>query len=354
MDNAIKNSFDFDYKVDFIMNNYNETISDKLQEQNNIMSSSIMNSNFIMIETCINNLYEKIRLLEDVMDYANIYMNNEINGTILECKDLLVEIENMNNNIFNDTRKYIAINVPFVNNDQTLFTDRNGAELKRCEPVNGSLMLSGTVLEKYNIYSVSASTNIQVYERNIEALKCNGIYRAHYLIDYLIDIGIIEKLLFNFEEPIYINNINIKMSNCGLKEILYIYEDNSFEKQEDFESNAIAEKRIKGVQISLHCHNYKPINIPIPIKNQIKNYIDDINIEKELKILDYRQDVIEKSVSSGMNLEFINTTKPETIIEKDIIYQEYIDKKKLLFNIKNDLIQYANLNVSQGDDAYED
>lgn len=342
MDDNIKNSFDFEYKVNFIIdnNNNNNAISNDLLEQKIITDSSTMNYNLSIIEEYINKLYEKIRILEEVMSYAQVYMQNEIDKTIKECKSLLIEIENMNINTFNNANKYTIINIPFTNNEQAQFLDRDGAQLKPCEPVNGLLSLSGAGIKYINIKDVNINSNLQVYERNSEALKINDIYRTHYITESLIDIGIIEKITFSFESPQIINNINFKFSNCHMNKIIYIYEDNTIEEKsiDELYSNVIAERNVKAIEVFILCNNHKRIRAVAPIRNQTSNYIDNINInmDKNIAALSLKDAEI-NNTSKGIELSFVqnNNVTSDLIIDRDREYEKYINNQKTVLSLKN-------------------
>ena len=166
----IKNIFDFESRIEFLLKSYDEDIIDNIKKQEDFLDSEIANDNFSKIENYLNDMYEKVRVLEEVIDYAKIYVNNEIDTTITECRDLLNEIENMNDSIFNDSKNFSIINVPLSNNNIEQYSDRDGSSLKMCEIYNNIISLSGTVKNTIDIKNVSVKREEQAYESNYKEL----------------------------------------------------------------------------------------------------------------------------------------------------------------------------------------
>lgn len=254
----IKNMFDFESKIDYLMKSYSETIVDSIKKQGDFLDSEIVNYNFLKIEEYLNDMYEKVRILEEVIDYAKIYVNNEIDVTMSECRDLLNEIENMNDNLFNDSKNFTIINVPLANNDIAQYSDRDGTSLKTCEIYNNVISLSGTIKNSIDIKNVSVKREEQVYESNYKDLIDNKTYRAHYLLDTISKKGVSELIQFDFSEPREVNSIKVKLSNCKITNIIYIHEDNTESNDTDITKGVIPIRKIKGIKLLLNSINYAP------------------------------------------------------------------------------------------------
>lgn len=252
----IKNIFDFDSKTEFLSNNLNLNIDSQLETQSDILDSSIANGNFSIIEDNLNKLYENFRVLEEIIDYAKIYVNNEIDETITECRSLLSEIETMNDLSFSDNKNYISINVPLINNNVAKHMDRDGSSLKTCETYNGLISLSGEMKNNINPSTVSIKRSEQVYDHNQSDLINKKVYRTRYLLDSVAKNGAIEEITFNFKNTVEINTINFKLSNCSIFGITYIYEDNTESFSQDIATGVIAAKKIKGLKLSICCKSY--------------------------------------------------------------------------------------------------
>lgn len=310
----IKNIFDFESKVDFLLNTYNTEPS--IKEQSQYMSSNIINENFTQIETYLNNMYEKIRVLDEVIDYAKIYVSNEIDATISDCKEILSNIEHLNNMIFNDTKNYTIINVPIDINSSLTMTDRDGSALKSCNIYNGSLSLSGTIKNTIPVKSISVKSSEQVYESNINSLLNNESYRTFYLLDAVSKNGIEEVITFQFNQPKEINNISLKLSNANLKNIIYVHEDGTETTDAEMLRGIIPKLKILKVKLTIVCSNYVAKSIKITtteenkfdslnkewqsIYNSIVNQDNDFaKTEYKTKIQDYLEGIYLKGVNNG-------------------------------------------------------
>ena len=62
--------FDFSEKIKYLLDN---TKNISLEKQNMYLNSNIINNNFKIIENELNSMYEKTRILEDIIDYMKLY-----------------------------------------------------------------------------------------------------------------------------------------------------------------------------------------------------------------------------------------------------------------------------------------
>lgn len=272
---SINNIFDFDSRIDFLLESYEEDIIGSIQKQGDFMNSDIINSNFDKIESYLNDMYEKIRVLEEVIDYAKIYVNNEIDSTITECRDLLNEIEGLNDSIFDGLKNYTIINVPLNNNDAVQYSDRDGTMLKTCEIYNNLISLSGTVKNSIEIKDVSVKRKEQVYESNYKDLINGEAYRTFYFLDGISKNGVTETIQFDFKEPKDINSIKIKLSNCNIVNIIYVHEDNTETIDSDISKGIIPLKTVKGVKLTINSTNYTAMSVAVATTEE--NKFEDLN-----------------------------------------------------------------------------
>jgi|GEM_PF-5733477 hypothetical protein len=284
----IKNMFDFESKIDFLLKSYDENIIDNIKHQESFLDSETANNNFSKIENYLNDMYEKVRVLEEVIDYAKIYVNNEIDTTITECRDLLSEIENMNDNIFNDSKNFKIINVPLSNDDVEQSPDRDGTSLKICEIYNNVISLSGTIKNTIDIKDVSVKREEQAYESNYKELLDGEPYRVHYLLDAICKNGVSETIKFDFSEPREINSIKIKLSNCKITDIIYMHEDNTETIDSDISKGVIPVRTVKGIKLALNSTNYSPKSLSVSTTEN--NKFEDL--DKAWK--EYHEEVKEK------------------------------------------------------------
>lgn len=122
-------NFDFSEKIKYLLDN---TKNISLEKQNMYLNSNIINNNFKIIENELNSMYEKTRILEDIIDYMKLYINNEIENYMLDCRNLLKDIEVLSDINLKEEINYTAINVPFIYNTLE-YIDRDGTVLKNCD-----------------------------------------------------------------------------------------------------------------------------------------------------------------------------------------------------------------------------
>ena len=177
-------NFDFSEKIKYLLDN---TKNISLEKQNMYLNSNIINNNFKIIENELNSMYEKTRILEDIIDYMKLYINNEIENYMLDCRNLLKDIEVLSDINLKEEINYTAINVPFIYNTLE-YIDRDGTVLKNCDIYNNKIVLSQNKDITVQINSVSIVRNEALF--NLETIndnKDNIIYNKPYLIEYELD-----------------------------------------------------------------------------------------------------------------------------------------------------------------------
>ena len=267
-------NFDFSEKIKYLLDN---TKNISLEKQNMYLNSNIINNNFKIIENELNSMYEKTRILEDIIDYMKLYINNEIENYMLDCRNLLKDIEVLSDINLKEEINYTAINVPFIYNALE-YIDRDGTVLKNCDIYNNKIVLSQNKDITVQINSVSIVRNEALF--NLETIndnKDNIIYNKPYLIEYELDSivnnGINELIRLNFNKEEIINTIRIDLINCNLKSIRYIYANNIIEEEENLNTENIENKKIIGIEFLINASNYdiNKKNININTNNSFEN-----------------------------------------------------------------------------------
>ena len=267
-------NFDFSEKIKYLLDN---TKNISLEKQNMYLNSNIINNNFKIIENELNSMYEKTRILEDIIDYMKLYINNEIENYMLDCRNLLKDIEVLSDINLKEEINYTAINVPFIYNTLE-YIDRDGTVLKNCDIYNNKIVLSQNKDITVQINSVSIVRNEALF--NLETIndnKDNIIYNKPYLIEYELDSivnnGINELIRLNFNKEEIINTIRIDFINCNLKSIRYIYANNIIEEEENLNTENIENKKIIGIEFLINASNYdiNKKNININTNNSFEN-----------------------------------------------------------------------------------
>lgn len=303
----IKNILDFENKADDILKDYKDN-NIELKKQNQILNSEIMNSNFEKIENTLNNIYEETRRIKELINFSKIYVSNEIEKSIDTCKKTLNIIENLNDDLYNEVKNFITINVELINDDnKNLFFDRNGEELNYCNIYDKKISLSGEINNSIKIKAISVRRQEQVYESNENNLTQDKPYRTSYILDSICKNGIKEIITFLFENSIDLNSINVKLSNCNIKEIYYIYENGTKVIDIDTKQNLIPQKKVIGVELILESSNYaiKEMNID-NTNNDNFNNINKIMMEDYKNMKEKDDNVYNKEYNTITNKELDN------------------------------------------------
>lgn len=262
-------------KIDFILN---KNINTNTPETQGIyLDSSIINNNFNRIEKSLNVNYEKIRTLEDAINQSKTIISTEIANTLVECKNLLNEIENMNNEYFIDMNNYMSYNIELLNNnnDGSQFVDRNGEILKKASIYNNSIVMNGDMITTSKIKTIEYISNYVPVENNIKDLILNKAYRSKYKLISILNNGVQESLIITLSDLRKINSINIEKSNCSIEQIILIHDNNTSYILNNCINEIFPAKEVKQIKIILKSKAYKKQEYQKNIN--VFNFFDKLN-----------------------------------------------------------------------------
>ncbi|PTY93102.1 hypothetical protein [Heyndrickxia sporothermodurans] len=248
-------SRNFDEGVAFLLSDLEKDINSKLLLQNNFLDSRRFNETMKNIEDELNLLYEKTRVLEDMISYTKEFVQQEIHLNKEKLYDKLKTIED-----HRDTMKesaYISYRAPLETKNAEVIRDRDGTVLDRCDIDNGYLVLSGQELETIRVVDVTKKQELTAYQDNLEESKTTKHYRSFYLLDGPASNGVKEELTFMFEDTKTVNSISGVPVNCEILSATLINENGAEEQVVLLENSTIAEKRLKGVKITIIARNYQ-------------------------------------------------------------------------------------------------
>jgi hypothetical protein len=246
------NNYDLTANLNYILNNKIDN-NDNIILQDKILKSDDFNKTYKYIEESLNLLYEKTRVLQDIIDYTKTFLDSEITNSISDCKTLLNSIEDDKNLLKNKT--YINYSVPFyfgLNNS----TDRNDTVLSDTVIYNDKMMNNYDILSdnKINYFTVSRKQN-SLYNNSSNYISSKQ-YRSLYMFKEIQSSPIEETLIFSFNTPVNINSIKPVLSNCYLSAIkLTLDTDNII----DLDINSIdlfETKTVKNIEITIQSTNY--------------------------------------------------------------------------------------------------
>ena len=267
-------NFDFSEKIKYLLDNTKDIY---LEKQNLYLNSNIINNNFKTIENELNFMYEKTRILEDIIDYMKLYINNEIKNYMLDCRNLLKDIEILSDINLKEEINYTAINVPFIYNTLE-YLDRDGTVLKNCDIYNNKIVLSRNKDITVQINSISIIRNevlfnLETFDDNKDNIIYNKPYLVKYELDSIVKNGIDELVRINFNKEEIINTLKIDLINCNLKSIKYIYSNNIIEEEENLNTKNIENKKLIAIEFLINASNYKinKKNIDINTDNSFEN-----------------------------------------------------------------------------------
>lgn len=249
----MNNNFDYNKNLKYVIEN-KVNVSD-IKEQNNVLDSKSYNQTFENIQNNLNLLYEKTRILQDMMAYSTLFIKNEIDESVAECKDLLKSIED-NRDLIKDSA-YINYNIKLQSIFDT-YSDRNNSPIKGVEFYNGSITLNNNLIEdiKCNNVEISGeSLNSNIMNSKDDIIEEKS-YRSFYMFDRPQKNPVREKIILNFEQTKTINKINFITSNAKIESIEFTDDNNKVQTLTKYDTNLFKNKNVKKMVISISCDNY--------------------------------------------------------------------------------------------------
>ena len=232
------------------------------------MNSDEFNNIFRTMQENLNSLYEKCRLLEDLRNFTQSYIQNEFKKKNAAFNSAIKELEKSTVDYENITK--IACEIPF-NLSPIVTLDRDGVAIKSPEIIEGSKLLqSNTTVNKINnLYMSSNSSDIPY--RQIMTPPEN--YRSFYIMPYPSVDGIKESLQIIFSQEAYINYLDIQAFGAKITDLYIIRSDNQIIKV-DTSQYGINLQSVKGIQIDLSTNYFKPLEINYITTNDSYNKIN--------------------------------------------------------------------------------
>ena len=220
------------------------------------LSSTQFNNSMQNIENQLNELYEKIRLLEDIRDYCRQYILSIIQMKEQSFKEKLKIIEDVADQ-FRD-KESISYAVPFQYCSDVI-ADRDGTIINKMNIINGSLGQSYTLIDAAKISNISYTTNAQCYNNNYNDILDGLSGRSYYILDDPIYGGIVENCTVMFDKSYDCNLFNIDVSNTQIENVKLITD-------KDIEipinaNDATTLNTIKGLKFDLVSKDYQIKNI---------------------------------------------------------------------------------------------
>jgi len=220
------------------------------------MDAGEVNGLFEGIEICLNNLYEKLRMLEDLHDFSEEYIKNEFNKVKPALDDAIVKLGDAAEDYANTTTKANLLTF----RGGTIVTDRDGTAINSAQVIDGKIIMAGAakISEATPTRAVVGSTDI-VYRRS-EMPADN--YKSFYVMESYPVRPVEEYIDFFFARPTIINFIKASAFNAELSNIT-IYKSNNEILEVSGENMVFPECTAIGIHVELKGGKIEPVRMEV-------------------------------------------------------------------------------------------
>jgi hypothetical protein len=293
----INTATDFENSIQFLMSGMTDEQNNGLKYQIKTFKSDDFNSTFDVIESRLNRLYEKTRIMEDVIAYTKEYLAQNIYNTSSECHAIMNSIEDNRDKL--KTNSYISYNIPMLEGVGS-YLDRDNTQLSHCNVNNNTLTLSGKAQIDVPIKSIERKQGLIPYKSSLEDLLNGKVYRAFYLLDGPITNGLKEEIYIEFNSPTVINYIDIMLSCCSVSNVRYINDNGGIEYEDKFASIITRERKVKAIQLTLTSTSYKTSTYYIDQSRMASNFWSSVNNMEYNNAAGITQNISDLDVSAGI------------------------------------------------------
>lgn len=259
--------------LDNLISDASYSLNSDITYQLKYMESQKYNDDFDKIYERLNRLYEKTRLLYELSDNIEYYLKDNVDEINSKINDIIRSIEAQR-----DTLKHSSdtvINVSFNNQYSTDFIDRDGTAIDNKAYIKDSVLTlppitSNDIIIKEDNISVNTYDQYKIYNlAQYNSLNTNGTYRTIYVSTSPIDVK--EKVTITFSEPIKMNQLSLKLSNCDFNNLYYITEDARILIKDI--SSTLSTKYIKGIEFDIYCLTPKIETFTVPTTTNTDAYL---------------------------------------------------------------------------------
>lgn len=296
------------------------------------MLSDEANMTFEYIETELNTIYDKIRLLEQLHDYTEVFVKEQIDKKENQFKEYLKTIEDVSD-LYQDNNS-VSYLIQFLASKDTI-RDRDGSIIQQMDINNHLLEMPGTILAKANLNNIIHKSDIDCYNNTYNNLLKEKPGVSIYFADNPFVGGILEQVQTTISNPQIYNYIGLDITNAQLLDPTIVHESSS--EPINIINGYINPTIVSGFNFNLNCVNYNigkkantinspktniPINdMSIPSGATTKEKEIETNItHKEEQVQDVKEKHVEQVTGTG---EYIYTTyRPWVLGIKGAIMQK--------------------------------
>ena len=296
------------------------------------MLSNEANMTFEYIETELNTIYDKIRLLEQLHDYTEVFVKEQIDKKENQFKEYLKTIEDVSD-LYQDNNS-VSYLIQFLASKDTI-RDRDGSIIQQMDINNHLLEMPGTILAKANLNNIIHKSDIDCYNNTYNNLLKEKPGISIYFADNPFVGGVLEQVQTTISNPQTYNYIGLDITNAQLLDPTIVHESSS--EPINIINGYINPTIVSGFNFNLNCINYNigkkantinspktniPINdMSIPSGTTTKEKEIETNItHKEEQVQDVKEKHVEQVTGTG---EYIYTTyRPWVLGIKGAIMQK--------------------------------
>lgn len=249
--------------IDKNLDLYDYDLSDK-------MSSLEYNVYLQDTQYYLNMLYEKMRSIEDMIEFLDYYTREKYKKLSEICDKAEQFILTMKDYNESDKKYDSAVSVEWENDDLLVIYDRDGQPLKHGNiKNNGSILPAYKVTERFLPESVTRIINMEEtsllpYSDNLDNVIETGIYKVAYETTSSEISAINDIIQFNFKESEIekINSINYNLFDSRNTPVKISY---------------ISEK--KGISMKLTLMNFAYVEESIDVDSYTDSFLNKVNLE---------------------------------------------------------------------------
>ena len=229
----IKNMKDLKAALSFLDEenfSYPSIVSDKMNAFN-------FNLSFKIIQNQLDNLYEKIRTVEEIDTFSRDYFEKEIDKKKESLQESLKIVEDISLTFQN--KDSVSILIPFNNTDE-IITDRDGTTVTHMVVNNKKLEPRNNLMADALLANIFYSSNFPCYNNSYKNLINKKLGMSFYSVKEPVQDGIKEIVTVTLLSPQECNYISIEPVNCQISDVK-IYDENKTEYK--VEVNSYFEKK---------------------------------------------------------------------------------------------------------------
>ncbi len=259
--------------LEFLLEDDVEFLNEDFFYQEHYFNSETFNKTFLNVEKHLNNLYEKTRVLQDVIAYSKEYISNNIYSLSDECKSILEQIEDNADSL--RKQGFLTLPVPLLESTGS-YVDRDGSTLPKYSIYNGAVTLSNKVEHPIVIKSISQTSNTKAYKSNLEDLKQNKVYRSYYILDNPIRSGLKEIIRIELDKETTVNQLDVVGSNCTVEAVKYINQSGTVDTIFNHLNVVQYPRKVKTIEIITNTSEYKKLTYCVNEKRISASFWDKI------------------------------------------------------------------------------